>query len=86
MEPEAGFFTLVDFTELKGKKYDYIIINNDLDLLEFFYYSMRVKFLIGSSFSFPSNDKLVGRITFALEPLELVKSFYAIYKATLLLK
>jgi hypothetical protein len=47
---------------------------------------MRVKFLIGSSFSFPSNDKLVGRITFALEPLELVKSFYAIYKATLLLK
>ena len=86
MTPEAGFFTLIDFTDLKNKTYKNITIKTDCDLLEFFFCSKRVKFLIGSSFSFPSKDKLIARITFALEPQELVKSFYEIYNAIKLLK
>ena len=86
MTPEAGFFTLIDFTELKNKKYKNIIIKTDRDLLEFFFCNKRVKFLIGSSFSFPSKNELIARITFALEPEELVKSFYEIYNAIKLLK
>lgn len=86
MIPEAGFFTLVDFTEIKNKRYKNMTIKTDCDLLEFFFCNKRVKFLIGSSFSFPYKNKLIARITFALEPEELVKSFYEIYSAIKILK
>lgn len=39
------------------------------------------KFLIGSSLGYFIDDKLIGRITFALFPKELVESFVAIKEA-----
>lgn len=84
--PDAGFFTLLDFTALKGKKYNNIIINSDKDLLKFFYVNKNVKFLVGSSIGYPEKDKLIARITFALEPDILIESFYAMNDAINLLE
>ena len=75
LEPEAGFFAILDFTELKGKKYKGKEIKTERDLLEFFYYTNRLRFLIGQSISWPYTKELVGRVTFALEVDRLINSF-----------
>lgn len=85
-KPNAGFFTLLDMTSLKGKRYKDIVINNDKDLLTYFFVNRYVKFLIGSSFAYPEKDKLIARITFALEPEILVKSFIEINEAIKMLR
>ena len=54
-------------------------IKTEKDLLEFFYRTNRLRFLIGQSISWPYPKELVGRITFALEEDELVKSLELIY-------
>ncbi len=75
LEPEAGFFAILDFTELKGKTYNGKPIKTERDLLEFFYYTNRLRFLIGQSISWPYTNELIGRVTFALEPDKLINSF-----------
>lgn len=67
LEPEAGFFALLDFTKLKGMKYKGQLINDERDLLRFFYKKSRIRFLVGQSISWPYENELVGRVTFALE-------------------
>lgn len=79
LEPEAGFFAILDFTELKGKTYQGIPIKNEKDLLEFFYKTNRLRFLVGQSISWPYHKELVGRITFALEEKELIEALELIY-------
>ncbi len=74
LEPEAGFFAILDFTELKGKIFQGEPIKNEKDLLEFFYKTNRLRFLIGQSISWPYPKELVGRITFALEDKELIEA------------
>jgi len=74
LEPEAGFFAILDFTELKGKTYQGKEIKTEKDLLEFFYYTNRLRFLIGQSISWPYPKELVGRVTFALEEDRLITS------------
>ena len=58
-------------------------INTEYDLLKFFYHTSRMRFLIGKSISWPYEDELVGRITFALSYEEIVKSFELISEALL---
>ena len=72
LEPEAGFFAILDFTELKGKTYNGKAIHTERDLLEFFYYTNRLRFLIGQSISWPYHDELIGRVTFAFEEDKLI--------------
>lgn len=67
LEPESGFFAILDFTKIKGMKYNGLSINTERDLLQFFYNSSRTRFLVGQSISWPYPDELVGRVTFALE-------------------
>ncbi len=86
LEPEAGFFAILDFTELKGMKYKDMVIRNDEDLLKFFYLTSRTRFLVGQSFSWPYKDELVGRISFSTEDEKLVKAMLNIYNAVLLLE
>lgn len=74
LEPDAGFFAILDFTELKGKNFRGQPIKNEKDLLEFFYKTNRLRFLIGQSISWPYPKELVGRITFALEDQELIEA------------
>ena len=64
--PEAGFFAILDFTKIKGMKYKGSIINTERDLLNFFYKTNRIRFLVGQSISWPNKDELIGRVSFAL--------------------
>lgn len=75
LEPEAGFFAILEFNELKGKKWQDKEIKTERQLLEFFYYTNRLRFLIGQSISWPNPKDLIGRVTFALEPDRLISSF-----------
>lgn len=75
LEPESGFFAILDFTELKGKLFQGKPIKTERDLLEFFYKTNRIRFLIGQSISWPNHDELVGRVTFAHSDEEIINSF-----------
>lgn len=67
LEPESGFFAILDFTKVRGMKYKNMVINTERDLLTFFYRTYRTRFLVGQSISWPYPNELVGRVTFALE-------------------
>ncbi|MDD6756444.1 MAG: aminotransferase class I/II-fold pyridoxal phosphate-dependent enzyme [bacterium] len=67
LEPESGFFAILDFTKVRGMKYNNTIINTERDLLTFFYRTYRTRFLVGQSISWPYLNELVGRVTFAIE-------------------
>ena len=74
LEPESGFFAILDFTKIKGMKYQGDIINTERDLLTFFYKTSRIRFLVGQSISWPYKNELVGRITFAIENSKLINA------------
>lgn len=67
LEPESGFFAILDFTKVRGMKYKNMVINTERDLLTFFYRTYRTRFLVGQSISWPYPNELVGRVTFAIE-------------------
>lgn len=74
LEPESGFFAILDFTQLKGKLFRGNPIKTEKDLLEFFYRTNRIRFLIGKSISWPYPNELVGRVTFAHEDKDLINA------------
>lgn len=84
--PESGFFAILDFTKIKGMKYKGRAIRTEEDLLKFFYETSRTRFLVGQSISWPYEDELVGRVSFAIEEEKLIKSILNIHKAILLLE
>lgn len=86
LEPEAGFFAILDFTQLKGMKYKGTAIRTEKDLLEFFYSTSRTRFLVGQSISWPYKDEFVGRISFSIEDEKLIKAILNIHNAILLLE
>lgn len=63
--PESGFFILIDFTKLKGKKLNNKIIKNDIDLIIELFKLEKIKFLPGSSFGWNNDNDIIGRITFS---------------------
>lgn len=85
LEPESGFFAILDFTKIKGLKYKQTTILTERDLLQFFYSTSRTRFLIGQSFSWPYKDELVGRISFSVEKSKLVKALANMHDALKLL-
>ena len=85
LEPEAGFFAILDFTKVKGMKYKNSIIHTERDLLEFFYKTYRLRFLVGQSIIWPYQDELVGRVTFALEDEKIIQALVYMNKALHLL-
>ena len=76
LEPESGFFALLDFTEIKGMKYKGRIISTERDLLKFFYKTSRIRFLVGQSISWPYEDELIGRVSYAIDKKVLINAFY----------
>lgn len=74
LEPESGFFAILDFTELKNKRFRGEIIKNEKDLLQFFYKTNRIRFLIGQSISWPYKNELIGRINFAFDEDKLINA------------
>ena len=91
LEPESGFFAILDFTKLKGMKYHdkekdiNIVIRDEEELLNFFYATSRTSFLVGESISWPYEDELVGRVNYAIEEEKLIKAILNMHNAILLL-
>jgi len=86
LEVESGFFALLDFTKIKGMKYNGEVINTERDLLKFFYKTCRIRFLVGQSISWPYEDELIGRVTTALEDEKMINAFKNMNYALRLLK
>lgn len=84
--PEAGFFTIIDFTKIKGMKYKDEVIRCEKDLLKFFYNTSRTRFLIGKSISWPYTNELVARVSYAVEDDKMILALTNIHKALLLLE
>ena len=85
LEPESGFFAILDFTQIKGMKYKDMIINSEKDLLVFFYKTSRTRFLVGQSISWPYEKEMVGRVTFALEDSRIITALANMNRALQLL-
>lgn len=75
LEPESGFFVLLDFTKIKGMRYNNEEINTERDLLNFFYKEHRIRFLVGQSISWPYKDELIGRVTTAMDDEKMIDAF-----------
>ena len=81
-KPESGFFTVFDFTELKGAETIYgEKIENEHDLLEYFYQNGGVTYLMGGNICWPKKDEMVGRISFGISRKAIVKNMLSINKA-----
>ncbi len=86
LEPEAGFFAILDFTKIKGMKYKQHTIRTEKDLTIFFYGTSRTRFLVGQSISWPYRNELVARVTYAVDEDKFIKGMLNIHNAILLLK
>ncbi|MEG0826482.1 MAG: pyridoxal phosphate-dependent aminotransferase, partial [Bacilli bacterium] len=79
--PEAGFFELIDYTNLKYKETEkHSYITNELDLLKYMYEEQKIKLILGGSISWPNEDELIGRITTALPRDEIINNLGAMNK------
>jgi len=65
LEPESGFFILLNFNELKGMHYGDFIINDEFDLLKYFYNTIKLRYILGSGCLWPNSEDLIGRFTYA---------------------
>lgn len=87
LDPESGFFVLLDFSKLIGKSYKGFKITDDTTLLQFLYTSGNIKLLTGKAFCWPNQDQLVARVTIAFDDYEeLLKSFLRLKSSIELLK
>ncbi len=73
LEPESGFFLLVNFNKLKGMHYGDMTINNEFDLLKYFYNTIKLRYILGSGCLWPNKDDLIGRFTFAKSYEDLIE-------------
>lgn len=72
LEPESGFFLLLSFNGLRGKRYGEKVIENEVDMLQYFYKTIKLRYILGSGCLWPNADDLMGRFTFAKDKAELV--------------
>ncbi len=79
--PESGFFAILDFTKLKGKKTKDYIIDSEYNLLKYLYSKTKIKYIMGISMSWPYEEEIVGRVNFALEKEHLIKNMIKMNKA-----
>lgn len=75
MEPESGFFMLLDLSELIGKSYKGFTIVDERTLLQFLYTSGNIKVLTGKAFCWANCNQLIIRVTTALDYKLLLSSF-----------
>lgn len=71
MIPQSGYFSLLDFTFYRGKKYKKYAINDETDLLFFLYHYAGLKFIMGQSIAWPTNS-LIGRFSFSLDRKDII--------------
>lgn len=80
-EPNSGFFAILDFTSIKGKQNDNIIINSDKDLLAYLYKKGKIRFIMGSNMCWPIKDEIIARVTFSLDKKALIYNLAIINKS-----
>lgn len=80
LEPESGFFVILDFTELKNKYYNDKQIKTEEDLLELFYSKIKLRFIMGKSMSWPKKEELIGRFTYAKDEKFIINAFVLMNK------
>ena len=79
--PDAGFFVMLDYSELKNKESDYgRIITDEKELLKYMYEQEKIKLILGQSISWPNEEELIGRVTTALPREDLIDHFGAMNK------
>lgn len=79
--PQSGFFCLLDFTALKGRR-DPITgqsLDTEIQLLYYFFRTANVKLLTGNSFAWPNSEEFVARFSFAYTREDLVRMIRQIY-------
>ena len=81
LEPDSGFFAILDFTDIKGMKYKGRIISSERDLLKFFYKTGRIRFLVGQSISWPYEEELIARVNYAIDKSILINALYEMGRA-----
>ncbi len=75
LEPESGFFVLLNLSKLIGKSYKGFRVIDDRTLLKFLYTSGNIKVLTGKAFCWTDRSQLIVRVTTALEYKDLLRSF-----------
>ena len=81
LEVESGFFTLLDLTKIKEKKYKNYIINSEIDLFKYLYDEGKTKVICGQGMLWPKEDELIIRVTFAVDNNLLIKTIISIIDA-----
>lgn len=79
--PDSGFFAVVDFTALKGRKYNNNLISNETDLVNYLYKSSKFKSIMGQNMSWPYENEMVSRFNFAIEIKDLMRDIQLLYSA-----
>ena len=81
--PESGFFALIDFSGLIGKRSQKTgqLILDEMDVIYHFYRTANIKLLTGGSFAWPIPQQIVSRVSFAYSIPELLRAFHQIKKA-----
>ena len=73
LEPESGFFLLVNFNKLKGRRFGDMVINDEFDLLKYFYNTIKLRYILGSGCLWPNPNDLIGRFTYAKSYEDLIE-------------
>lgn len=86
IEPESGFFVLLDLTKFIGRTYKDFKIKNDKTLLQFLYTFGNIKVLTGNAFCWPKSEQLIIRVTTAQDYDNLLEGFLRLKCVLKLLK
>lgn len=83
IEPESGFFALVDFTPLLGSRHrgSRVVLDSERAILHYFYRYANVKLLTSSSFAWPNPTQIVARMTYAFSQKDLIRMMRQIQMA-----
>lgn len=81
LEPQSGFFAILDFTGLRGKYYQGNILETEEDVLKFFYNEIHFRFIIGKSMAWPNKKEIMGRVTYAKEREDIINACLALKRA-----
>ncbi len=73
--PESGFFCLLDFSALRGKKIGECVIEDDLSLLKCLFSRYRINFITGKSIGWPKKDSIIARVSFSCESDKIIRVF-----------
>lgn len=74
-EPESGFFAILDFTKIKGKKTATYEIKKDRDLLRYLFEKGKIRFIMGSNMCWPNEDEIIARVSFGLDINAIIYNF-----------